>query len=331
MSAVLKAPFPWPGGKSRAAEDVWRALGNPAVFIEPFAGSLAVLLARPDAPRDEIANDIDGHLVNFWRALRVMPDALAELCAAPVHEVDLFAREKWLVETRAERLERLAGDHQYCDLEAAAWWVHGVNASIGGAGYGSREKAVRQIPNLARPSIGIFRRTWSSMAGPPDTRMPFASLGEWLTALAARTRRVHFACGEWSRVVSPAMMYTGLTSYSRGDVVGVFADPPYLRGDVSYTTDRKLSAQVRTWALQHGDDPRVRIVLAGEEGEHDMPPTWRVIAWKRKGGLGDAQRPDKPTRGLERLWLSPHCVGVRQRGLFDALEANDNDHGEEVA
>ena len=56
---VLRAPFPWFGGKSRAADVVWRAFGNVPNYVEPFAGSLAVLLARPHAPKVETANLLD--------------------------------------------------------------------------------------------------------------------------------------------------------------------------------------------------------------------------------------------------------------------------------
>jgi site-specific DNA-adenine methylase len=43
----MKAPFPWFGGKSRAAHLVWERFGNVPNYVEPFAGSLAVLLSRP--------------------------------------------------------------------------------------------------------------------------------------------------------------------------------------------------------------------------------------------------------------------------------------------
>lgn len=44
----LAAPFPWFGGKRKVAPEVWAALGDPDNYIEPFAGSLAVLLAVTD-------------------------------------------------------------------------------------------------------------------------------------------------------------------------------------------------------------------------------------------------------------------------------------------
>ena len=37
---TLKAPFPFFGGKSRVADNVWSRFGNVPNYVEPFAGSL---------------------------------------------------------------------------------------------------------------------------------------------------------------------------------------------------------------------------------------------------------------------------------------------------
>jgi len=95
---TLGAPFPYFGGKSRAAHLIWERFGDPANFVEPFAGSLAVLLARPTEPRIETVNDLDCHIANFWRAVQSDPDAVAKWCDWPVNEADLHARHLWLVQ-----------------------------------------------------------------------------------------------------------------------------------------------------------------------------------------------------------------------------------------
>lgn len=61
MTARVPAPFPYVGGKSRIAARVWQELGNPYSFLDPFMGSNAMLLARPDAagPRREIVGDLN--------------------------------------------------------------------------------------------------------------------------------------------------------------------------------------------------------------------------------------------------------------------------------
>ena len=62
----LKAPFPWFGGKRRVAAEVWAALGDVDNYVEPFAGSLAVLLARPHEPQCETGNDANRHNERLW-------------------------------------------------------------------------------------------------------------------------------------------------------------------------------------------------------------------------------------------------------------------------
>ena len=44
-------------------------------YIEPFAGMLGVLLQRAPVAQ-EIVNDLDGDVVNWWRVVREQPDAL---------------------------------------------------------------------------------------------------------------------------------------------------------------------------------------------------------------------------------------------------------------
>ena len=97
MTQLLRAPFPWFGGKSRAASIIWARFGDVANYIEPFAGSLAVLLARPTPPRIETVNDLDCNVANFWRAVQADPEAVAKFAAWPVNEADLHARHRWLV------------------------------------------------------------------------------------------------------------------------------------------------------------------------------------------------------------------------------------------
>ena len=58
-------------------------------YIEPFAGMLGILLARPKA-HCEIVNDLDGRVVNWWRAVRDEPEELARLVALTPYSRDEF-------------------------------------------------------------------------------------------------------------------------------------------------------------------------------------------------------------------------------------------------
>lgn len=129
-----RAPFPWFGGKSRVASLVWERFGDPQNYCEPFAGSLAVLLARPSwaegESRVETVNDLDCYLANFWRAATEAPEDVAHFADWPVNEADLHARHRWLVGL-AEFRERLRRDPEYFDPKVAGWWVWGLCTWIG--------------------------------------------------------------------------------------------------------------------------------------------------------------------------------------------------------
>jgi len=177
----LRAPFPWYGGKSLAAPLIWRAFGSVPNYVEPFAGSLATLLARPHAAKIETVNDKDGLIANFWRATQTAPDEVARWADWPGNEADQHARHRRLVDAALpKRLDR----------EDAA----------------------------------------------------------------------------------------------------------------------DLSELTRAWAIEHGENPQLRIALCGWEGEHEMPRRWTRIAWRSKGS--------GKNRGKERIWFSPQCLPVNDGELF---------------
>ena len=131
---TLAAPFPYFGGKRRAAPIIWDALGDPGGYVEPFAGSAAALLARPVVigKRVETLNDADGWLVNAWRSIQLSPDEVAKHCEWPVTEIDYHARLAWLQARRdADLVAWLEGDPEHHDAKAAAWWLYVCACGIG--------------------------------------------------------------------------------------------------------------------------------------------------------------------------------------------------------
>jgi hypothetical protein len=84
VPAPLRPPFIYYGGKQRTAAVIAGLLPAHTHYVEPFAGSLAVLLAKTPA-KLETVNDLDGDLMLFWRVLRDQPDDLARVCALTPH------------------------------------------------------------------------------------------------------------------------------------------------------------------------------------------------------------------------------------------------------
>ena len=80
----MKPPFAYYGGKGTLAERIADVLPEHTHYVEPFAGSLAVLLAKPRSHMETV-NDLDGDLMTFWRILRDRPEDLMRVCALTPH------------------------------------------------------------------------------------------------------------------------------------------------------------------------------------------------------------------------------------------------------
>jgi DNA adenine methylase len=80
----MKPPFAYYGGKTKLADQIADLLPEHTHYVEPFAGSLAVLLAKPRS-KMETVNDLDGDLMNFWRVLRDRPQDLARVMDLTPH------------------------------------------------------------------------------------------------------------------------------------------------------------------------------------------------------------------------------------------------------
>jgi len=310
----LRAPFPYFGGKSRAAHLIWPRLGNVPNYVEAFAGSLAVLLARPHMPLVETINDMDCMISNFWRSMVFDAEAVADYADWPVNEADLHARHLWLVSQEDFR-ERMKVDPDYYDPKIAGWWLWGRCAWIAGgwcdfnALSAKTGRMGRSIPNM-------------NFQGVHSDRIQREGIQQHMMQLASRLRRTRVVCGDWARVVTPAVC-TGLT--------GMVLDPPYFAGlsDGLYAhSDANVSANVRRWAIENGNNPQLRIALCGYEGEHELPPDWEKVAWKATGGYGK-QRKDGTNNNeeRERIWFSPHCLKVSDSlfGGFEDDEADEDD------
>lgn len=74
MRAILK----YPGAKNRIADWITSQMPKHEVYLELFAGSLAVLFNK-DRSHIETVNDIDKDIVNFFSVLRDCPEELKRM------------------------------------------------------------------------------------------------------------------------------------------------------------------------------------------------------------------------------------------------------------
>ena len=328
---LIRAPFPWFGGKARVASLIWDRLGwDIGTYVEPFAGSCAVALNRPDKFKGWITlNDIDGNISNFWRAMKQAPEEVAVHASSPVNECDLHARHLWLVNNAQKLTSRLMADPDYFDPKTAGWWAWGLCLWIGhgwcsgqggwmaqedeegipalvSLGNGGRGVA-RQLPHLGDGGQGVARQLpHLGDGGKEAQRLEF--LNAWFAKLSDLLHDSRTCCGSWERVLS-------VGTITRNGIAGVLLDPPYSLTDAVYAHDSKsISGEVREWALENGNNPLLRIALCGHNAEgHELLESqgWQVAKWNSSGYQGGDDR--------ERIWFSPHCISPEMGGLFQEV------------
>lgn len=97
---TLRQPIKWHGGKSYMANRIIELMAPHTHYTEPFAGGLAVLLAKNPEGVSETVNDKHAELTNFWQVLATTPDRmLRELWATPLSQDRWTAAETQLADS----------------------------------------------------------------------------------------------------------------------------------------------------------------------------------------------------------------------------------------
>lgn len=92
MSARIKSPIQWFGGKQAMAAKLLPLFPEHHTYVEPFGGGGSLLISKEPSPV-EVYNDLDADLVNFFRVLRdpvLFPDFYNRAWLSP------FSREEYL-------------------------------------------------------------------------------------------------------------------------------------------------------------------------------------------------------------------------------------------
>jgi DNA adenine methylase len=292
----LNAPFPYFGGKSKVADEVWRRFAQTKRYIEPFCGSAAVLLQRPGgAPsgaRDEVINDLDGFITNFYRTVKQQPDDLVELMDYTVSELDLHARRDWLQGIEDELVENLRADPHYCHVKAAAWWCWGACQWIGS---GWPESKSNKMPQIAKTGgRGLLSTKQSARKN--------------VLELSKRLENVKIICGDWKRCLGNCALNEARSERSN---TSIFFDPPYpdTNREVGiYSKDSMhVGYKVEKWCKEHQSDPTLRIAICGYDNTHELPE-WDKYHWNAPGNFKNANR--------EVIWFSPQCRNDYQKTIF---------------
>ena len=280
----MKPPFTYFGGKTALAERIAALLPAHEHYIEPFAGSLAVLLAKRPSPMETV-NDLDGDLMNFWQVLRDNPEGLERACALTPH-------------SRGEYL-----------------------ASYDLTGTEGLERARRVWVRLTQGRGGSMRRTgWRYYVNPrgSSSSMPdyLEAYTDRLAAAAARLAMVSLECKPALELIAQYGQHKGCLIYADPPYLGSVRNPRAARAGHG----REYSAEMLT-DEQHQEladalnAAAAAVVLSGYPSPlyDELYGGWhrREIPVFNGNGTGDRSR-------TEVLWSNRPFT---QGSLFDAETA----------
>lgn len=283
------------------ADKVWSYLGKTHMYVEPFFGSGAVLLANPFDTTHEIVNDSDSMITNFWRAVRKCPDQVAYYAYAPVSQADLHARRNYILKSYEVTKHSITTDPEWCDCRQAGYWVYCISCWIGD-GF---------IPADVKPKDTICKvPTLNHHQGMHKCKTE-KELQDWLLKLSQRLKRVTITCGDWSSIL-------GGNWRTQNRTCSVFLDPPYsfgVEGRFYTETNNNTAHDVRKWCVDNGNNPNYRIVLAGYDEHNELEQHgWTSHKWVARGGY--QKNKQEGNRFRETLWISPHCIQNKELSLL---------------
>ncbi len=293
----IKIPYSRFGSKRTVVHIIWKALGNIENFIDPFFGSLSVLLGNPFPAKIETVNEIDPFLVNFWRGISQDPDGVAKYADYPVSEIDLHARQRYLLNAVNDEFKyKLEHDPDFYDVKISGYWIWGQSCSIGNNWL--LPKGINALPLLSSAGGGVHGLKYN--------------IKEEFKILQERLRRVRIICGDWKKCVASSITFNSV-GIGPKDITGILLDSPYSlkNRDKVYKEDKDIYNDVCLWAIENGDNPRLRIALCGYDGDHIFPESWQTYKWSANGGmsgLGNGRGKENAKR--ECIYFSPYCLKV---------------------
>jgi DNA adenine methylase len=134
----------WAGGKSRLLKHILPLVPKHTAYVEPFAGGLAVLLAK-ERSSVEVLNDRHGDLITFYRCVRFHSEALlTELEFVLTSRREFMDFREQLGLTDIQRAARWYYRNRNC-FGAKDIRIFGTSAMAGCDSRETRLEAIRQL------------------------------------------------------------------------------------------------------------------------------------------------------------------------------------------
>jgi DNA adenine methylase len=280
---LLRSPVNRMGGKYYLTSWLSQYIPEHTCYVEPFCGAGHLLFSK-EPSQVEVINDIDGHLIAFFRVLK---DHEKRQKLIETLEYMPYSRALW----QDIRSRWKAGNIPVDEIERAAWWYYLNSTCFGGDfRYGGFK-----IPSVTgRNPMKSFRNAITGM-----------------NTVAERLRNVCIENLSYAEVIS---------RYDSEDTL-FYCDPPYLNSEHYYGKGNFALDDHRTLAeLLHDIKGHVMITHYFNEIYDSLYKGWHRYEYASfKGSHKAAPGTEKP-KTVEVLYCN--FEPLKTRGLFDFDKVN---------
>jgi len=226
-TSLVRPAVSWPGGKTRLLKHILPLIPKHTCYCEPFAGGVAVLLAKPRSSI-EVINDLNGDLITFYRCVRYHSDVL-------------LTELEFVLNSRKEFLD-FRDQAGLTDIQRAARWFFRNKTCFGGADM---------------RSFGISAVSGGAALGSRSARM------EAIRALNVRLDKVCIEHLDWQKCID---LYDRPTTFffidSPYTECGATMYAAWTNTDVQILRDR-LARLRGSWIVTLNDTSSIRAIFAG--------------------------------------------------------------------
>ena len=275
--ATVSKPLKWHGGKHYLADRIISLIPPHTHYVEPYAGGLSVLFAKPAElieGHSEVVNDLNGNLVNFWDVLS-RSESFGELVR--ICEATPFSEEVW---DSAQEMEACKAVRTTRDVKQA--WAFFIKYRQ------SRQGLGKDFATLSR------RRTRRGMN---------EQVSSWLSAVEGLPE----AHERLKRVVVLNRDALAVIGQQDGSDTFFYLDPPYLH-------DTRVTTSDYEFEMGESDHSELLELLCHIEGKFILSgypsgiyDKWeRAGHWKRVDIEIDNKASSKKTKQkkIECLWMN---------------------------
>lgn len=276
MNRVLK----YPGSKWNIAKALVELIPEHHSYLEPFAGSMAVLFNKPPSAIETV-NDLDSNVTNLFACIQEDSEKLARLVMTTPYSRQIYD-ESYKMDPAMEILLGADRFHKACQFLIKCWMGYGSRTNGHKVGWKNDVQGRERMYAL-----------WS-----------WYCLPEWIIEVAERLRCIQIEC-------RPAIEVIQRFDYEN---VFMYLDPPYLL----HTRSAKQYKHEMTDAdheelLKITLQSKAKVMISGYESEmyNDYLSSWKKKTFNSCAEYGGSRK--------EVIWMNYEPIG-RQITLSELLD-----------